>query len=246
MRAMQRRIVLCATATLLAGPLLAAEFWEKKPFDEWNRNEVRRMLTRSPWAQRTTIGLDPLGPGLGTPGLGVPQAGGFPGAGPGGLPPGAATGGSPRAPGPEPIGPGAQDVVVRWHSALPIRQALVRSNASGEGTLSEAARRFLESQTEYYIVSVSGLPAAVVHPLTDPARLAKAAALKLKGRSAVRPEKAEFDAEGGLVGLRFYFCRSHEITLADGEIEFTLDLSEVRFSRKFKLKEMVFQGKLEL
>lgn len=236
-----------AALILVAVPLLAAEFWDKKPFLEWSGNEVRRMLTRSPWAQQTTVGLDTASAGFGPPGgFEGPQAGGFPNAAPGGLPPDAAAGNAPQRGRLEPFGPGAPQIVVRWHSALPIRQALVRASVSGEPELTEPAQRFLEPQTEYYIVSVSGLPAAALQPPLDAALLAQAAALKRKGRSALRPEKAEIEAEASLLGLFFYFCRSDEITLADREVEFTVTLPELRFSRKFKLQDMVFGGKLEL
>jgi hypothetical protein len=36
-------------------PLVAANFWDSKPFSDWSPSEVAKMLTSSPWARRFSI-----------------------------------------------------------------------------------------------------------------------------------------------------------------------------------------------
>ena len=63
-------------------------------------------------------------------------------------------------------------------------------------------------------------------------------------------EEVRFDSgEPGLVNIYCAFPKGRNgspvIELEDGEIELVLRLDE-RISRKFKLKEMVYEGKLEI
>ena len=46
--------------------------------------------------------------------------------------------------------------------------------------------------------------------------------------------------------LFFVFPKTDPITLDDKEVEFSTQIGPMQFKRKFKLQEMVFDGKLEL
>lgn len=48
---MMRRLTLFAAAALVPAWLLAADFWEEKPFREWGKKDVQKMLSDSPWAR---------------------------------------------------------------------------------------------------------------------------------------------------------------------------------------------------
>src|SRR5512146_535828 len=51
-----RRIVCAVLCLLVLGDsALAQQFWEKKPWTQWNKKEVQRMLEDSPWAQSQTV-----------------------------------------------------------------------------------------------------------------------------------------------------------------------------------------------
>ncbi len=53
---MPRRVaVLLALCCGVLPPLVAQQFWEKKPYTEWSEKEVRRLLENSPWAQQVTV-----------------------------------------------------------------------------------------------------------------------------------------------------------------------------------------------
>src|SRR2546421_8601669 len=49
-----RRAVAVSALLFAASALLAKDFWEE-PFENWNREQVMRMLNDSPWAQSETF-----------------------------------------------------------------------------------------------------------------------------------------------------------------------------------------------
>ena len=120
--------------------LLAADFWQK-PYTDWSEKDAAKLLTDSPWAKSASVSMG--GPAGGTP---LPPGGGG-GFGGGGAPRG------PQGGGGSDFGPGAQgsaaptlDVVARWQSALPIRQAFVRLKFGAEADKSPEASKALEPQ----------------------------------------------------------------------------------------------------
>ena len=108
----RRLFLLAAAGVATLSPLRATgtEFWNKKPPASWTREEIDRLITKSPWAKEVKAqyasgwapsdGGGPVGPGPGTgtgtggqyPGGQYP-GGGYPGGGyPGGGYPGGTTG----------------------------------------------------------------------------------------------------------------------------------------------------------
>jgi hypothetical protein len=47
--------LLLSAIVLFAGLLMAAEWWEKKPYSQWSDKEVKRMLDNSPWGKVHTV-----------------------------------------------------------------------------------------------------------------------------------------------------------------------------------------------
>src|SRR5262249_51848825 len=156
----------------VCGVLLAGEFWESKKFGEWSEKEVRQLMTNSPWARKVDV---PVGApvagqsrGGGRGGARAPRAGAGADIGGGGMAgaesPGARggmTGMEGRGPG---VGEGAEGysvqtipVVVRWRSALPIKQAMAWLRWRSEAASSPEAAKLLARPEEYYLVEVSGI-----------------------------------------------------------------------------------------
>lgn len=52
---MRRWMVATVAALLLQMPAAAQEFWEKKPFTEWTKDQCLKVLHDSPWAKTFTI-----------------------------------------------------------------------------------------------------------------------------------------------------------------------------------------------
>ncbi len=235
-----------------AAAVWAADFWEKKKFSEWTQKDVQKMLTDSPWARPVEIRMDalggrPAGGGAGgrrRGGAGIPSdsAGGLGGTDEPGM-----RGGGPRGlDTPEPVP--TLTVHVRWHSALPIKQAIARARFGDEVTSSPEAAKILGRQETRYIVGVAGLPPQVVRG--NPADLKSNASLKIKGKPPVAPENVQGDRDRGRVNLYLFFPRAQDgnplITAEDGEVEVLLKLGQINIKRKFKLKDMVYDGKLEI
>ena len=88
-------------------------------------------------------------------------------------------------------------------------------------------------------------------------RLKSESFLKTSGREAIQavevqmrsaPELDVVDAQemGARAEILLMFPRSQTITLEDKQVEFVTMLGRQKLKKKFKLKEMVYNGKLEL
>jgi hypothetical protein len=222
----------------VAAQLGARNSWQSKPYTQWTSEDVLTMLKDSPWAKdavpkvRKAKGEDDI------------QSNCSGTTGPTALP------SSPNNP---EIGnvvktlgkdscttDGDHRVTVRWDSALPVRQAL-----------SKQGWPLSERTPASYIVTVAGLPGAgeYMGPMVSAAverldQLVAATSITIKGKPALTPEKVEHGIDGA--SLLFTFPRTSAISLDDKEVEFVTKIGAMEVRRKFKLKDMVFQGKLEL
>ena len=214
---------LCALAALSVVPALAAaEFWEGRPFASWSDKDVQRMLTDSPWSRQVSIV--------------VPRA--------------------PRETGDDPSGRGGDEgrggfptplpqlkLNVQWRSAQPMRQAMARREYGAAENIPSEVRETLERDDRVYVVIVLGLPM----------RYADAAA-EARGETFLRrdghPPIAATDGgpqkSGNGFALIFAFPRTDEIVPQDNEVEFVTRLGTLEIKRKFRLKDMVAGGRLQL
>lgn len=243
---------------LIAGvqALAGAEFWEKKKYAEWTDKEVRKMLNDSPWARPVEIRLDAMA-GMRT---GAPAGGRRRGGGGGGL--ADASVGTGMGAGDEGMGGGmgrgggipTPDVVptvtvyVRWRTALPIKQALVRARFGDEASSSPEAAKFLSAQETHYIVEIAGLPAPMLR--VKPDQIKAGAQLRIKDKPPIQAVDIRGGREENRVNLYLFFPRGQEgapaIAVEDKEVEVVLKAGPLDIRRKFRLKEMIFEGKLEI
>jgi len=140
-------------------------------------------------------------------------------------------------------------VTIRWQSALPVRQAIARARFGAEVATSPDAAKLLGQTYNNYIVAVSGLPAQMLR--RNPDQLKQAIQIKRKGKDAIMPVNLQADQpQSGPSTLYVMFPREQDgkplIQIEDNEVEFLAKLGNVEIKRKFKLKDMVFDGKLEL
>ena len=208
----------CAVAT-------AADFWEEKALTDWSDRDVRRMMSNSPWAKRITV-VFPRAPrtAIDDSVRGAQRGrGGFGGGG---------FGASPQS-----------RLIVQWRSALPMRQALVRGRIGQDGALDSAGRQLLALSPDAYFIVVSGLP----RPFTrNPARLRAFGRLERRGKPPILSLQAGPQPEGDGVALLYLFPRNDAIILEDEEVEFVTEVAGTSIKRKFKLDDMVVDGRLEL
>jgi hypothetical protein len=241
--------------------LWAADFWQAKPFADWNDKDVQKMITNSPWAKSISVAMS--GPTASMPGGAVAGAGGD------GTDPakpisegGGGRGGRGGAAAVTPAGGGGAsgDVVLRWQSALPVKQALARVKYGAEATTSTEAKEALDRQETAYVIVASGGalrsafrgdPEAIRKALIDQTRLS------VKGKEPLKPADVQVGTSGAggargrggpppAIEIYFLFPKSTPLTVDDKEVEFATKIGDLALKNKFQLKNMVFNGKLEL
>ncbi len=232
------RLALC----LLALSAFAAD-WDRKPFPQWSDQDVLRLLTNSPWSRPRSVNfqwykrdrnkLDVRD----IPGTSGPNAPTIQGGSPvGGI-------GVPRS-----SLPPSADLLIRWSSALPIRQAVALYKAR-EGKLDAAAlNRLVGSAGPDYVLEIYGLPAEVAHLGAGTLELAATRAVTVKTSSGrtINPARAEARLDGLNVTLFLHFPRSSEFTLQDRGLEVDADFEIFRFKERFSLRSMRYLGHLDL
>lgn len=264
-----------AIASLSAAALWAADFWESKSYTEWSQKEVDKLMTASPWGQKVSVymsggrGGGGGGGGFGGPGGGAGRGGGgfggggggggggFGGAGGGGGGGGGrgggGRGGGGRGGGGGYGGPGgasmapAMNLFVRWYSSLPVKQAMVRARYGDEAATAQDAVDFLARQENHYVVMVAGLPGRMAGFVQrNPDMLKENTMLKRKKKDPINPEDIQAQAEEETANFFFMFPKTDAITVDDKEVEFIMKTQRFEVKRKFKLKNMVFEGELSL
>jgi hypothetical protein len=221
--------------------LVAADFWQK-PYMQWSDKDTAKMMNSSPWAKSTSVSMS--GPGGGAPPP-MPAGGGFGGGAPGG----------PQGGGGSEFGPGAQgssgpsfEIVARWQSALPIRQALVRLKFGAEADKSPEAAKVLEQQERPYEIVLSGPMGMFLggKPEDSAKALSEVSFLSSSRTGAIKASQIEVGKPGKTMDVVFVFPRSMPFTVEDKEVEFSTKLGASTVKYKFKLKDMVLNGKLEM
>ena len=209
--------------SLTAG-LVAADFWAK-PYTDWADKEIQEMISGSPWADRMAVETGQRG-AIGNPDdKGGPMQGNL-----------------------------TTPITVVWRTALPIRQAL-------------------ENEQAVSVVLVSGFPGMFRGDAADTTKLLADTTLKVKGKPDIHPTEIQLTggaapagkggpggpggpgggkggAKGGGGGGNFdlimIFPKNAGLTVDDKELEFNTKVGKMSIRKKFKLKEMVYNGKLEM
>ncbi len=223
--------------------LVAADFWQK-PYTEWSDKDATKMMTNSPWAKSVSVSM-------GSPGGGAPP---MPGGGGGGF----GGGGGPRGPqggGGSEFGPGAQgssapsfDIVARWQSALPIRQAFVRLKFGAEADKSAEAGKILETRERPYEIVLSGPIGMFLgdKPGDAAKALSEVSFLSSTRTGPIKATEIGVGKPGKTMDVVFAFPRSMPFMVEDKEVELITKLGTSTLKYKFKLKDMVVNGKLEM
>jgi hypothetical protein len=140
-------------------------------------------------------------------------------------------------------------LIVRWQTAVPIRQAVARFHYGDQaGTLDKVAKQ-LNRDEAYYIVGIVGLPLTLAGK--KPEGLKSWVTLKAGSQPPTRPvDILTAELMSPALNVFFFFPKAqsgaHVITLADEAAEFSLKTPLVQIRRTFVLKELVYNGKLEL
>jgi hypothetical protein len=248
---MKRFVLLSfASVTLIA----ADQPWQDKQVADWSQDDLKQVMSNSPWAKTVTpqLGHDESsrgpgggrrnggigigGIGIGLPGMGRPGGGGNNGGwgGRGTSPNGTDSSGRTT----DQTSGNIPDLVLRWESALPIREAELKAQETNAPSVDE----------DHYAIAVYGVPSRMVpgdrKALED--TLKKQTVLKRDGKKDLKPSSVEvLDRDDGLVVL-YLFPKSAEISKADRRIELDGQIGRLKFAQPFYLEDMIFRGKLEL
>jgi hypothetical protein len=219
----RREILMLSLAAVPA--FSASEFWNDKKPEDWTDDEVREMLTRSPWAKEAAVSVfGGAGGNLLNRNGAMNRSGNM------------SSSGRQRVTTTQTQSGDAPDLrykaIVRWQSALPIRQALKSKS--------------MEGVADYYVLALVG-DLAMADPDADEAQR--------ESRLDMMKQYTKLDRHGGAiplanvepvkkVGTLFYFSRAEPIK--DGQVTFTTKMGPVEVKCKFTVKEMMYRGKLEL
>jgi hypothetical protein len=243
---------------LLALGLWAADSWQNKPAADWSDKDVQKVLTNSPWAKSINVTAGGLMDSAGMQGRGARGYGGDDSP----PSPGVAAqmpGGSPGAPGGNVAsrnlgdgGLGGQTapsiaVTVVWESALPVKQALARRKFGAEAATSAEAKKFLEEDPGY-LIAVAGIPDAIIQASAahGKAALLQRTSLSAKGKPQLHASGVEVGPPGKVTEVIFTFSKTAPFGMDDKDVEFSTQFGAVAVRYKFRLKDMLYQGKLEL
>jgi hypothetical protein len=211
----------------LGGAVLmaASNFWEGKPYTEWSTKEVETILADSPWVRKLSVVVQ-------SPPRATDEGGGG-GRGGGG---GGDTGGR-GFPVPAP----QLKMTLTWRSAMPVREALARSTDGGAAVVD--GQPVLE-RPQHYLLTLSGLPARYQRQVPS---AEKTSFLKPGSKTPIPPFQGGIQqATPGTLTLVFAFSRATPIVLDDKEVEFVTTIGTLEIKQKFKLKDLVVNGQLEL
>jgi hypothetical protein len=220
----------------------AADFWLSKDYLEWSKEEAIEILTDSPWACAAEVAGPPGAGGNIGSASGADSVGGYRdalGGGPRGRP---RTGGTR---GDQP----AMRLQLRWASALPVRQAMARHQFGDEVATSDRARQMIENAPDRYILEIAPVPSAMIGG--DAEGLKSITTLRIKGHKPIPPVAVQSrEIQQGRMQIYLLFPKAaeggHDITPEDKNIEIRLKFDTAVCAKKFKLKDMVYHGKLEI
>ncbi len=146
-------------------------------------------------------------------------------------------------------GGGGVPVTLIWQTALPVRQALIKRQYGAEAGTSPEAKAKLDQVNQVYALILVGLPKfALADAEGDKkAALLDVTTLSVSGKPPLKAVDVQVSGGRGPTGnVSFLFPRTTTFTPEDKEVQFSTKFDKSGIKKKFKLKDMVFNGKLEM
>ncbi len=225
---------------------LAAPAFDRKAFPNWDERTVYRLLTDSAWAKTRTVKIEWLkkedrqpisykdipGADKGKP---IPDSYGSPVGG---------------------VGtksrtsqlPDRADVIIRWASALPVRQAKAVYKQRDEKASAEKLAEWVGTASADYELEIFGIPALVAHQGAGSIEhlVRQSAYLITRSGRKIAPARVQADVGGTSVTVTLQFPKTEELRASDGEVEVFADFQLFSVREKFKLSAMTYEGRLEM
>lgn len=251
-----RKATIVAALLAVAGLAFASnDVWKTKPYQQWTLNDVREVLTNSPWVKKTTVMASWAKGGIGMPEGGQNGSGQGQGQGQAGQRPGAMNGTAGGAGGmdtrnaqqsPNMPEEGQATFFVRWSSSQTIREAVARNALLNS--------QFNQAQVEQYVNQEPKVYALLVYsrdmtPFTKETEdtLKSETYLEVKpSKEKVAPSEVKItkDPNGDkIVSVEFLFPKQGPngrplIAANDKQAQFDCKLKMVHISTQFDLRKM--------
>ena len=135
---------------------------------------------------------------------------------------------------------------IAWLTSLPIKQAMLKERFAQGGDLTANAQKIMEAQEDVYAIGLSGLPTDMVEDVIHNIEQVKQSSLNPAKKPTIALADLDFQPRGRTTDVLFLFARTNPILVEDTEVEVILKLGTFEARRKFNLKDMVYNGKLEL
>ncbi|MFZ0638666.1 MAG: hypothetical protein WA020_15175 [Candidatus Acidiferrales bacterium] len=228
----------------------ASEAWKTKPYQQWDENDVKEILTTSPWVKHTTVlaiwKKDSLSApdtgGQSQPNQPSPSAQQRPGMGGGG-------GAQPSSPEQPSMGSEGSDAsfLVRWSSAQTVREAVAR-DAVLNGHSSEAqAEQYVDQTPPVYEVLVYGMDMTPFANETNDTLKSKAYIEVKPSKEKVSPSSVEIvkDTDGKKIeSVVFSFPKQGAngqplFAADDKQAQFDCKLKDIHLNTAFDLRKMM-------
>ena len=215
------------------------KFWEEKPYTDWTEKEVQKLLFNSPWVKKWVY--SPPQTGMTALNRDAPFVTAEP-----------RKGAQIRIPAPSPGEEHSQEQIfyISWISGLPLKQAMVRYAQLHKQSLDVLQiESFLYTPESFIRINIiTNTPELLLKTLKE--KIMKETFLQTKTQKRIQlldyhpPTK-----ENAKVAL-FIFPREEDgttlLTLEDKEVTFFTRFNNLNLKCKFKLKDMVVNGKLEI
>lgn len=231
-----------------AALLVAADpAWKSKPPAQWSETDAQQVLASSPWTKEILAGVsrrlseDELREGGK---MGQPTGLGYDGVDPNrkkvNLPSKPTDLVLPESDDARRLRSSIPGIIVklRWESALPVRLAELKAHQIDPPSL----------EGDGYRLAVYGLPGGYLKgdPQKLGAPLKDEAFLRREGKKDVKPVRVEAFQQPDGWAVVYLFPLSAEISPKDTQIQFGATIGRLVILQPFDLKDMVFDGKLEL
>ncbi len=229
-------IVILVLFAGMGSVILAKDFWQEKPFTQWNENEAMTLLSNSPWAKTQPIKGD-YGKVF------VPHQIDT-----------SSPGGAVRTPAMNPTqgyDENSISLYVRWHSSVKIRQALGQLGLLRRVYTEEMARQFINQEMPEIVISIIASRMEPFEKLTLEETQPNTFLLAKKDKNkkvALKSFMSPKETQDG--SALFLFPRLLEgnpaIDPADEEIYFVTEVGKMKIRAIFKLATMMTNGKLDI
>ena len=220
----------------------SAADWKSTSFPDWSSDTVLRLLTSSPWAKGSSVNIEwskrelrPITykdiPGADHNTVKDPGLGPLGGIG-----------------APKPKLPQKADLLIRFPNALPMRHAKALYRQRDEKLGPEKINSLIDAPAPDYVVEIFGVPSEVAHQGAGSIEslVSRSAYLRTRAGRTYHPSRVEVSIQPTTLKILVHFPSEEPLRVSDDEVEFFADIQLLKCKEQFRLKPMMYLGRLEL